>query len=58
MPSDLTDGTQSIVTGLTSDGVPRQYAVIEHTAHVVIGDVVADVTGLSNVTRQRVRIRR
>ena len=57
MPSDLTGGTQAIVTRLTRDGMPRQYAVIEHPAHVVGGGVVADVTRLSDVTRQRVRMR-
>ncbi len=57
MPGDLTDGTQAIVTGLTRDRVPRQYTVIEHIAHVVAGGVVADVARLSNVSRQRVRMR-
>lgn len=44
-------GIQSIVTGLTRDGVPRQDTVVEHTAHVEGGGVVADVTGLRNVAR-------
>ena len=49
---------QSIVTGLTRDGVPRQYPVIEHTAHVERGGVMAAVARLSNVSRIGVRIRR
>ena len=58
MTGNLARGIQSIVTGATRDGVPCQYAVIEHTAHVVAGGVVADVTRLSDVPRRGVRIRR
>lgn len=54
----LTDGTESIVTRLTRDGVPRQDTMIENTAQVETGGVVAGVTGLSNEARQRVRMRR
>lgn len=58
MPGDLPCGAQAVVTRAARDGVPRQYAVIEHTAHVVAGGVVADVAGLRNVARRGVRIRR
>ena len=55
----LTDGAQSIVTRLTRDGgVPRQDTMIENTAQVETGGVVAGVTGHSNEARQRVRMRR
>lgn len=58
MRRGLTDGTESIVTRLTRDGVPRQDTVIENTAQVVRGGAVANVTGFSDVARQRVRMRR
>lgn len=58
MTSDHAGGTQSIVTGLTRDGVPRQCPVIERTTQVESGGGVAAVTGLSNVARIGVRIRR
>lgn len=54
----LTDGTESIVTRLTRDGMPRQDTMIENTAQVERGDIVANLTGLSDVARQRVRMRR
>lgn len=59
----LTDGTESIVTRLTREGMPRQDTMIENTAQVETGGVVANVTGLSDaarsdVVRQRVRMRR
>lgn len=58
MRRGLTDGTESIVTRLTRDGVPRQDTMIENTAQVETGSVVAGVTGHSNEARQRVRMRR
>jgi len=58
MRRGLTDGTESIVTRLTLDGVPRQDTMIENTAQVETGSVVAGVTGHSNKARQRVRMRR
>src|SRR5512139_3630729 len=48
--------TQPIVTGPARDRVPRQYPVIEHTAHVERGGVVAAVAGLSDVARVGMRM--
>lgn len=58
MTSNPACGIQSVMTGLARYGVACQYAVIEHAAHVVTRDVVANVTCLSNVPCRGVRIRR
>lgn len=58
MTGNLACGIQSVMTGLARYGVACQYAVIEHAAYVVTGGVVAEVTGLGDVARGRVRVRR
>ena len=58
MRRGLADGTESIVTGAAREGMTRQDTMIEYTAQVETGGVVANVTGLSDVARQRVRMRR
>ena len=58
MRKGFTDGTETIVTRLTLDGMPRQDTMIENTAQVIRGGGVANVTFFSDVARQRVRMRR
>ena len=56
MIRNLTSGTQSIMTGFTRDGVSRQHTMIEYSAHVESGGVMAEITGLRNVTCIRMRV--
>ncbi len=55
---DLARGVQSIMAGTAHYRMPRQYAVIEHPAHVVTRGGVADIARLSDVSGRGVRIRR